>query len=137
MHKFQQKLYAKQPKISDTISLTQEVKKMCAKSYLLKRLALQAKRRLISGVESNTYLCADVKNQNIKIFSNDEDEKFYKKVCQILMENPDVHNPIGKLIDNKVYNSLQSSSKEKYFFDLVDRYGECKTRFEKEHAVAI
>ena len=106
---------------------------MCAKNHLLKKLALQAKKRLISGVETNAYLFSETKNQNIKTFTSDEDEKFYKKVCQILTENPDIHNPIGKLIDNKVYNAFLSNFfKREIFFDLIDKYAECKTRFEKE-----
>ncbi|MDD3397726.1 MAG: hypothetical protein PHR96_04235 [Clostridia bacterium] len=109
---------------------------MCPRNYLLKRLALEAKKRLIGGFESNTYLFDDTR-QNIKTFSNEEDEMFYNKVCQMLTENRDIHNPIGQLIDSKIYNSLPVSSREKYFFDLVDKYGECKARFDKEHSIAI
>lgn len=105
---------------------------MCTKNHLLKKLALQAKKRLMNGSKTKTCLFPESKNKTIKKFMCDEDEKFYKKVCKILTENPDIHNPIGKLIDNKIYNTLSTSSKEKYFFDLIDKYAECKIRFEKE-----
>lgn len=110
---------------------------MCPKSYLLKKLAMQAKKRLIGGVETKAFYFNDFSKHNFKTFNSEEDEKFYNKVCQMLTENRDIHNPIGKLIDSKIYNSLPASSKEKYFFDLVDKYGQCKARYEKEHSVAI
>ncbi|MDD2445594.1 MAG: hypothetical protein PHX09_02150 [Clostridia bacterium] len=110
---------------------------MRSKNDLLKKLALQAKKRLIGEIQFNTYYVDEGYKSNVKTLSCEEHEKFYKKVCKLLSENKDIRNPIGKLIDYEVYNSLPSLSKEKYFFDLVDKYGECKERFEKEHEFVI
>jgi len=110
---------------------------MRSKNDLLKKLALQAKKRLIGEVQITYYNNRDEFKSNVKTISCEEHEKFYEKVCKLLSENKDIRNPIGKLIDYEIYNSLPSSSKEKYFFDLIDKYSECKERFEKEHKLVV
>lgn len=105
---------------------------MHVKNEALKRLAMQAKRRL-KGEKVEIY--EKNKDNKIKIISNEEDEILYQKVCALLTENRDMINPIGRLIETyqDFYNSLQASTREKYFFNLVDKYGECKARFDREH----
>ena len=103
---------------------------MHTKNEALKKLAQQAKRRL-KGEKFEPYSFNE-KNIKIKIIPN-EDEEFYQKVCALLTEDRDMINTIGRLIDKKLYNSLQESSRQKYFFELVDKYGECKARFDREH----
>ncbi|MDD2227142.1 MAG: hypothetical protein PHH71_00965 [Clostridia bacterium] len=110
---------------------------MRTKNIALKRLALKAKKRLTGKNKINTYNIDTKKPYgNVRIISCEEDERFYKKVCKILSENRDIQNPLGKLIDRNIYNSLTVTSKEKYFFDLIDKYAECKARFEKENSVS-
>jgi len=111
---------------------------MRTKNMALKRLALKAKKRLTGKNKLSTYNNeAKQLYGNVRIISCEEDERFYKKVCKILSENRDIQNPLGKLIDHNVYNSLTETSKEKYFFDLIDKYAECKARFEKENSISV
>ncbi len=104
----------------------------------LKRLARQAKNRLsnrnyINGkgelkVVSGGYL-ADYK---LVLLSGKEDEKLYCKVKEILSENEDIINPIGKLVDKSKFSALSASERERYLFNLVEKYKKMKERFEQE-----
>ena len=95
------------------------------KAYKL--LALEAKERMQNAS----------KNVKYSQLNNKEYEQFYLKVCQMFDENKDVVNPIAKLIDYSVYNSLEGRAKEKYFFELIDKYNECKLRYEREQRLAL
>ena len=55
----------------------------------------------------------------------------------MLDENQDVANPIAHLIDYKVYNKLDSLSKERYLFELVDKYKLYKTRYLEERVQQV
>ena len=97
----------------------------------LKNLAKQAKLRMKSE-KFDSY-----SSQFYSARISEEDEKLYRKVCEILKENPNISNPIKKLCDEKVFKSLPEISKEKYVFDLVDKYLNFKDRFEKENKKVI
>lgn len=104
----------------------------------LKRLARQAKNRLsrrnyINGngevkVISGGYL-ADYK---LILLSGKEDEKLYCKVKEILSENEDAVNPIGKLVDKSKFSALSPCEQERYLFELIDKYKKMKERFIQE-----
>lgn len=104
----------------------------------LKKLARQAKNRLSKrnyfngngefGLKTSGFF-ADYK---LVLLNNKEDEKFYLKVKQILAENEDTVNPIGKLVDAQKFSSLSEQDKEKYLFNLVEKYKQMKERFCKE-----
>ena len=104
----------------------------------LKKLARQAKNRLsqrnyfngkgeLNVIKNNFF--ADYK---LVLISNKEDEKLYSKVKEILNENEDVINPIGKLVDSNKYKNLSQMDKERYIFNLAEKYKEMKKRFERE-----
>ena len=42
-------------------------------------------------------------------------------------------NPIKELVDYKYYNTLSLDAKQKYIFDLSEKYKLMKIRYEKEH----
>ena len=105
----------------------------------LKRLARQAKNRLSNHKYLNGKGEYNVKNgeylaeYKLMLLSSKEDEKLYSKVCQILSENRDVIYPLGKLVDKTKFSTLSDKDKERYIFNLADKYRQMKQRFEKEN----
>ena len=67
-----------------------------------------------------------------KVSFNVYDQELYEKVCKILSSDKIIINPIKELIDNKYYNTLSLEGKQKYIFDLSEKYKEMKSRYEKE-----
>ena len=113
----------------------------------LKRMAQMAKNRLRNKVQENdnktskgrtNFKVIYTKSLDIKskIISK-EDSKLYQKVSEMLEENCDISNPIARLIDYKVYNKLEDSAKERYLFDLVNKYNLYKTKYEQEKSKQI
>lgn len=68
----------------------------------------------------------------IKAYSEHEQE-LYNKVCKLLGSDNIVINPIKELIDSKYYNTLSLEGKQRYIFDLSEKYKEMKARYEREH----
>jgi hypothetical protein len=105
----------------------------------LRKLARQAKNRLSRRdyIEGNGYkvysggLIADYKLVHL---SNKEDEKFYEKVSEMLSENIDTMNPLGRLVDKTKLELMSNKERERYIINLADKYLKMKARFEKEHA---
>ena len=60
------------------------------------------------------------------------EQELYLKVCKILQSEEVVVNPIKELIDYKYYNALPLEAKQKYIFDLAEKYKVLKERFERE-----
>lgn len=105
----------------------------------LKRMAMLAKNRLRNKVRENDnkslkksdrfkVLFGEGVDVKCKIITK-EDEKFYSKVKQMLDENQDVANPIARLIDYKVFNKLDDNAKERYLFELINKYKLYKDRY--------
>ncbi len=108
----------------------------------LKRMAQMAKNRLRNKVN-------EMDNKNVKGRGNfrilygcnidikskiiiQDDIKLYEKVKAMLDENLDIINPISRLIDYKVYNKLDERLKERYIFELVDKYKKYREKYEQE-----
>ena len=53
--------------------------------------------------------------ENIKN-RDDEKEEFYNRVKKLLLEEGEVHNAIGRLTDEKLFNSLSYDEKQRYVF---------------------
>lgn len=68
-----------------------------------------------------------------KMCFSEKEQELYERVCKILSKEDIVINPIKELIDNKYYNSLSLEGKQKYIFDLSEKYKEMKLRYEREH----
>ena len=62
------------------------------------------------------------------------EQELYEKVCKILERDEVVVNPIKELVDYKHYNTLSLDAKQKYIFDLSEKYKTMKIRYEKERA---
>lgn len=61
------------------------------------------------------------------------EQELYEKVCRLLDRDEVVINPIKELVDYKYYNALSLEAKQKYIFDLSEKYKLMKIRYEKEH----
>ncbi|MBO5954571.1 MAG: hypothetical protein J6Q13_01225 [Clostridia bacterium] len=61
------------------------------------------------------------------------EQELYEKVCKILSREEIVINPIKELVDYKYYNTLSLEAKQKYIFDLSEKYKSMKIRYENEH----
>ena len=62
-----------------------------------------------------------------------QEQELYNKVCRLLESDEVVVNPIKELVDYKYYNSLNLDAKQKYIFELSEKYKSMKLRYEKEH----
>lgn len=102
----------------------------------IKTLALQAKNRLkgLSGETSNSSKLRFIKGggENIKIIAIEkENEKFYQKYKSVVASEC-LHNPLGCMMDKKIYNKLCSEMKEKYFFETLEKYKILKEKYGEE-----
>lgn len=57
------------------------------------------------------------------------DEKFEKRVFNLLTNNDLLCNPIGKLVDKNIYESLDDYEKQHYILSLCDKYNKVKEKF--------
>ena len=62
-----------------------------------------------------------------------QEQELYNRVCRLLESDSVVINPIQELIDHKYYSSLSLDAKQKYVFELSEKYKEMKERYIKEH----
>lgn len=60
----------------------------------------------------------------LKYENNEEMKKLEKKIVQIIKNNPDCVDPIGRLIDHKIYDELTDSQKQNYVLKLSAKYRE-------------
>lgn len=69
-----------------------------------------------------------------KIFDveSKEDERLYKKVCELLSQNRVVINPIGELADKAKMKNMTDSEKQHYIFELSKKFRQMKERYYRE-----
>ena len=102
---------------------------------ILKQMAQQAKNRLRGKSDKITNIkngknYANYSGSNIKtvIISND-DVVLYDKIKSI---KDDTINPLNELIDFSYYKTLNPEQKERYFFNLADKYRTLMQKYQKE-----
>ena len=123
----------------------------------LKDMATKAKERLKRGLYKkkkktkaknamniNSYF---IKNLNslkklsgtaeFVIINDDIDPKFVAKVHAMLNSNEEIFNPIGRLIDNQLYTTLNDIQKQFYVLSIVDKYNKIKNEYNQNLAVKI
>ncbi len=100
------------------------------KREVLKSLALKAKNRLIRKEEE------DLDSLHIRVIEN-EDKKFYEKVCSLLKDNEDIINPIKLLMDDNVLMKLDARGRERYLLETCEKYHKCRKQFEESRAEII
>lgn len=94
----------------------------------LKKLSLSAKQRLKSGfwsekksVYEGVSYSAFMRAVN-KQPPTEEELEFRNKVLEILDSQDEIADPIGKLIDRDYYEHLDYSARQKYIFNLAERF---------------
>ena len=61
-----------------------------------------------------------------------EEERMYRKVCEILDSSEVTLNPIGQLIDRTVYDGLDPAGKQRYILELSEKFRELQARYYRE-----
>ncbi len=61
-----------------------------------------------------------------------QEQELYERVCKLLSRDDVVVNPIQELVDTKYYNTLSLEAKQKYIFDLAEKYKVMKLKYERE-----
>lgn len=61
-----------------------------------------------------------------------EEERMYRKVCEILDSSEVTINPIGQLIDRAVYDGLDPAGKQRYILELSEKFRELQARYYRE-----
>ena len=93
---------------------------------ILKILANRAKNRLMNKSLRDTY-----SNASIKIINNNDD-KFYNKVKEMLTEDKNITNPIKRLMDESKLIKMNSLQREIYLFETIVKYNSARERFLRE-----
>lgn len=117
----------------------------------IKQLAKQAKQRLKSGfwkeyrkqysdaekiakqqsVDKNEVLDYYQSKISQKI-TNSRDDEFYLKVKNLLDTEGEVSDAIGRLIDHEYFDNLDYEKKQKYLFELSEKYLKAVERYHRE-----
>jgi len=63
------------------------------------------------------------------------DELLYQKVCVLLDSDEVITNPLGKLVENEIYDILDEGNRQKYILDLSKRFCEMKQRYYTERSM--
>ena len=96
---------------------------------LLSKLANKAKRKLNKQAELDVSSgkIFSAKYEYVQSCKKEEKKKLEKKIVQLLKNNPDCVDPIGKLIDHTVYDNLSDERRQLYILNLSHDYCEiCK-----------
>jgi len=122
----------------------------------LKSLATMAKQRLKEGHytkemaktiinknKANNYFynnALSIKKKGYKaefVTIELHDEKFEKKVCNLLASEELLCNPIGKLVDKTYYQTLSDYEKQFYILSLCEKYNKVREKyFEAEQLIS-
>ena len=123
----------------------------------IKRRALLAKQRLKMGywqrmreeqdrvaeATNDSAVIRSARNARLREFEQqsrralgddfaERDERLYGKVRDMLDRDEDVSDPIGRLVDREVFDSLDDGNKQRYILELSAKFRELKERDYKE-----
>ncbi len=62
-----------------------------------------------------------------------KDDEFYLKVKQMLLEEGEVSDAIGRLTDKEYYNRLSYEEKQRYNLSISEKYLRALERFKREY----
>lgn len=104
----------------------------------LRRLARQAKNRLSrrkyfeGNGDYKMYNGGLIADYKLVHLNQKEDERLYEKVREMLNEDIDTVNPLGKIVDKARIEQMTNKERERYIINLADKYLKMKERFQKE-----
>ncbi|MEG1806220.1 MAG: hypothetical protein RR327_07505 [Clostridia bacterium] len=90
------------------------------------QLEMEAQEKIIRQYFSANAFVNSAKSEDELI-----DEKIYPIVRQIIDED-DGLNPIGRLIDRNKYSAMDNLEKQRYIFDLSERYARLSQKYNRE-----
>ncbi len=132
----------KQPKDYGELKKRALLAKQRMKMGYWQQLMSERENMLISAGESNKaqYLVSEVQRAKFERDNNviinreraGKDEEMYIKVCRILESDEVTTNPIGLLMDQKEYESLDEFGRQRYVLRLSEKFRELKERYYKE-----
>lgn len=120
---------------------------------LLKKMAMDAKNRLkhcnYKNKQENANIMRNIafqnqiryitENQNRKneititiIDERKDQQKFETKVFDLLTKNEDCINPLKELSDSKLLKEMSDSEKQKYIFELSEKYKVVREKFYRQ-----
>ena len=98
----------------------------------LKRLAQSAKNRLKKGYWQGCAAEESVPSRAKSEIGYAAEEELYAKVREMLAVDECVLNPIGRLIDQKRFQRMDFSEKNRYVLELAKTYARLKDRYFRE-----
>ena len=98
----------------------------------LRKLAQSAKNRMKNGYWQGTksYSISPVKEEGTLSYAIEEE--MYAKVREMLFEDECVIDPIGRLMDRRVYAKMSPTARTRYVLELSKIYVRLKERFYRE-----
>lgn len=99
--------------------------KQVNESDLLSRLASRAKKKLNKITEDEEFSKEKILKavyEFKKCELSEAEKQLQKKIVQLKENNPDCDNPIGRLIDHKIYDNLSEERKQAYILKLSNDY---------------
>ena len=119
------------------------VEKRDIKERTLREEARQAKRRIKNGfwqdcerdldrhleIKAGRYFAERVSAQ----IAGEKEDDFYLRVKEMLLENGEVSDAIGRLTDKPYYDTLTYAEKQRYNLTLSEKYLRALERFRKEY----
>ena len=125
---------------------------------ILKKLAMDAKNRLrhcsYQNKEENQNIKRSIAFQNhirmvmqseckspeitIKVINDyAEQEAFTNRVYELLSKNEDCINPLKELSDSKLMAVMTETERQKYIFDLAEKYNNARNDYYKSKSIYI
>ena len=98
----------------------------------LRKLAQSAKNRMKNGYWQgvNQYPSSPLKEEGTIGYAIEEE--MYGKVREMLSEDECVIDPIGRLMDHRVYDKMSPTARTRYVLELSKIYVRLKERFYRE-----
>ena len=88
----------------------------------------KAREQGLNESKAERFFAAKIANK----ISGEKEDEFYLKVKQILDEEGEVSDMLGRLTDQSVFGTLDYASRQRYMMDLSERYQRALMRYKKE-----
>lgn len=95
--------------------------------------AMEARLRGVSEIKVKTTITRRVKSE----IKGEKTDEFYIKVKELLDNEGEVSDAIGRLTDREVYDKLSYEEKQRYNLQLSNRYHEALARYRREKDLGV